>query len=206
VKVISLGVGRTGTYSLKLALEKLGLGPCHHMEEVLKNPAQVSLWMDAAQGRPDWTALYAGYTSATDWPTAGFARELVAQYPQARFVLTVRSPESWAESFSQTIDKFMVERANVRPELQPWVDMVSAVLERTGFSGTLDKAALAEIFVRRNEAVQALLPADQLLVYQVKEGWGPLCNYLGVPIPDEAFPRSNDRGEFWDTVRPALLD
>lgn len=206
MKVISLGVGRTGTYSLKLALERLGFGPCHHMEEVLKNPAvQVPLWMNAANGSPGWSAMYAGYASATDWPTAAFAPELAAQYPNAKFILTVRSPESWAESFSQTIERFVVERANVISALQPWIDLVNAVIHRTGFPDGLDKAGLQEAFEKHNEAAKALFPPNKLLVYHVKEGWGPLCEYLGVPAPDEPFPRSNDRGEFWDIVRPALV-
>jgi hypothetical protein len=206
MKVISLGVGRTGTFSLKLALEKLGFGPCHHMEEVLKNaPVQVPLWAKAAAGHADWRAMYAGFESATDWPTAGFPRELAVQYPTAKFILTVRTPESWADSFSQTIYRFIVERANVRPELQPWIDMVNAVIHRTGFPDGLDVAALSKAFVAHNEAVKALFPAGRLLVYEVKQGWRPLCEYLGVAVPDEPFPRSNDRGEFWDLVQPALL-
>jgi len=206
MKVISLGVGRTGTYSLKLALERLGFGPCHHMEEVLQHAeTQVPLWMAAANGKQDWGAMYAGYESASDWPTAAFAPELAAQYPNAKFILTVRSPESWAESFSQTIEKFMIERVNVIPPLQPWIDMVYAVLHRTGFADGLDKAGLQKAFEKHNETVKALFPPSKLLVFQVKEGWGPLCEYLGVSAPDEPFPRSNDRGEFWDIVKPALV-
>ncbi len=93
-------MGRTGTYSLKLALNQLGLGPTHHMEEVLINmPAQLPLWEAAADGHPDWSKIYAGYAAAVDWPTAGFYRELYAQYPAAKFILTHRSTESWVESF-----------------------------------------------------------------------------------------------------------
>jgi hypothetical protein len=205
MKVISLGVGRTGTHSLKLALTRLGLGPCHHMEEVLKNAAtQVPLWAQAARGNADWRALYAGYECATDWPTAAFAHELAAQYPTAKFILTVRSPESWADSFSQTIYRFVSERHRVRGELQPWIDMVNSVIQKTGFADGLDVAGLRRTFLAHNEAVKALFPAERLLVYQVKEGWGPLCKHLGVQVPDEPFPRSNDRGEFWDLVAPAL--
>ena len=119
LKIIGAGVGRTGTYSLKLAINQLGLGPCHHMEEVLSNmPAQVPLWAAAVNGRPDWEAVYNGYESAVDWPTAGFFRELSATYPTAKFVLTHRSPESWAQSFSQTIYKLMAEKENAPKEMQ----------------------------------------------------------------------------------------
>ncbi|HOB63478.1 MAG TPA: sulfotransferase, partial [Candidatus Competibacteraceae bacterium] len=115
--VIGAGVGRTGTYSLKLALNQLGLGPCHHMEEVLHNMAvQVPLWTAALEGRPDWQAIYHGYSSTVDWPTACFFRELHAAYPTAKFVLTHRSPESWADSFGETIYKLMAGRDQAPPE------------------------------------------------------------------------------------------
>ena len=105
--VIGAGVGRTGTYSLKLAVNQLGLGPCHHMEAVLHDIGdQVPLWNDALNGRPDWHAVYSGFESAVDWPTACFFRELGAAYPLARFVLTTRDPDKWADSFAATIYKF----------------------------------------------------------------------------------------------------
>lgn len=199
--VIGLGLGRTGTYSLKLALNRLGVGPCHHMDEVLAHmPAQVPLWAAAADGRGDWAAIYHGYRSAVDWPTAGFCRELVAAYPSAKFVLTVRSPESWADSFSETIYKLLATRDQLPPPMQDWVAMATKVIARTGFPDGLDRPGLIAAFNAHNEAVQAAVPVDQLLIYQVKEGWGPLCAHLGLPVPAEPFPRTNDRGEFWDRV------
>src|SRR5436190_15849029 len=90
--VIGAGVGRTGTFSLKLALNRLGLGPCHHMEAVMQNmPVQVPHWAAALAGRADWGAIYAGFGSAVDWPTAAFFRELVKAYPSAKFILTHRN-------------------------------------------------------------------------------------------------------------------
>jgi Sulfotransferase domain len=205
MKVISLGVGRTGTFSLKLALEQLGFGPCHHMAEVRQHVrTQVPLWTAAVRGHADWRAIFAGYQSASDWPTAGFARELVAHYPNAKFILTVRTPESWAQSFAETIHRFLAERERARPEMLPWLDMVVGVLHRTGFVDGLDVAGLRKAFVAHNEAVKALLPPKQLLVYEVKQGWAPLCEYLDVRVPDGEFPRTNDRSEFWERVSPAL--
>lgn len=201
LRVIGAGVGRTGTYSLKLALNQLGLGPCHHMEEVLLNqPAQVPLWAAATEGRPDWKGIFRGYASAVDWPSAGFFRELHTAYPEARFILTTRSPESWVESFSATIYKLISAAEKVPAEMQDWLAMGTGVIARTGFPLGLDAAALKQRFEAHAEAVRAAIPARQLLVYQVKEGWGPLCAFLGVPVPEAPFPRSNDRGEFWDRV------
>jgi hypothetical protein len=205
MKIIGLGVGRTGTRSLKLAIEQLGFGPCHHMEEVLQNqPAQVPLWTAALNGNPDWQAIYAGYESAVDWPTAGFVHELAAAFPSAKFILTVRSPDSWVDSFSQTIYPFVTERDRIKTEMLPWIDMAARVIEKTGFVVGLDAAGLREAFDSHIEAVKATIPARQLLVYQVKDGWTPLCEFLGVPVPADPFPRTNDRSEFWELVSPAL--
>ena len=201
VKIIGAGVGRTGTYSLKLAINQLGLGPCHHMRDVLHNmPVQVPLWAAAAQGQPDWEAIYQGCQSAVDWPTAGFFRELNAAYPSARFILTLRSPESWVASFSDTIYKLLAGRDQAPKEMQAWLAMAVTVIDKTGFPAGLDAAGLTVAFNAHNDAVKAAIPADRLLVYQVKEGWAPLCAFLGAPVPADPFPRTNDRGEFWDRV------
>ena len=201
LKVVGTGVGRTGTYSLKLALNELGFGPCHHMEEVLLNmPEQVPLWVNATNGKPDWEAIYKGYNSAVDWPTAGFFRELSAAYPHAKFVHTVRSPESWADSFSETIYKILAGKDQAPQEKRDWLNMAARVIEKTGFPSGLDMAELIKAFTAHTEAVKKAVPASQLLVFQVKDGWAPLCEFLGVSVPDKSFPRTNDRGEFWDLV------
>lgn len=201
IKVFGAGVGRTGTYSLKLAINQLGLGPCHHMEAVLHNMSvQVPLWSAAVDGRPDWQAIYDGFESAVDWPTAGFFRELIEVYPSARFVLTLRDPERWADSFGATIYKLIAERDQGPPEMKAWLEMAAGVISKTGFPEGLDRDGVVRGFEAHNEAVKAAIPASQLLVYQVKQGWGPLCEFLGAPVPAEEFPRTNDRAEFWDRV------
>ena len=199
--VIGTGVGRTGTYSLKLAINQLGLGPCHHMEEVLHHmPVQVPLWTAALQGQADWRAIYNDYASAVDWPTAGFFRELHQAYPAAKFVLTHRSPENWADSFGGTIYKLLAGRDDAPPEMTEWLAMAAGVIAKTGFPDGLDRAALINAFLAHNAAVKATILARQLLVYEVKEGWGPLCKFLNVAVPAAEFPRTNDRAEFWDRV------
>jgi hypothetical protein len=201
ISVIGSGVGRTGTYSLKIAINQLGIGPCHHMEEVLHNmPVQVPLWSAALAGRPDWQAIYSGYMSAVDWPTACFYRELHQAYPTAKFILTHRSPESWADSFGATIYKLVADKDKAPPETQDWLEMAAGVITKTGFPGGLDREGLVKAFVAHNEAVKKAIPANQLLVYEIKDGWEPLCKFLGKSVPSEPFPRTNDRAEFWDRV------
>ena len=176
MQVIGVGVGRTGTYSLKLAINQLGLGPCHHMEEVFHHQSeQVPLWTAATNGHPDWEAIYQGYESAVDWPTAGFFRELGSVYPSAKFVLTVRSPERWVESFSETIYKLLAGRDQAPKEMQAWLEMAAAIIDNSGFPHGLDSTALMTAFAAHNDAVRAAIPANQLLVFEVKDGWAPLC-------------------------------
>jgi hypothetical protein len=201
MQLIGTGVGRTGTYSLKLAINQLGLGPCHHMEEVLHNmPLQGPLWSAALNGAADWQSIYDGYPSAVDWPTAGFFRELYAAYPSAKFVLTLRSPESWADSFGGTIYQLLAGREQAPPEMRDWLEMSAGVIAKTGFPEGLDRDGLIAAFVAHNDAVRAAIPPGQLLEFEVKQGWGPLCEFLEVPAPDEPFPRTNHREEFWDRV------
>lgn len=204
LKVIGLGLGRTGTYSLKTALEELQLGPCHHMERVAQNmPVQVPLWNEVLKNPTDFKAVYKGMQCAVDWPTAAFYKELYKNYPNAKFILTHRSKESWAESFGSTIYKLLSDRKNAPASIQKWFDMVLKVIEKSGFSMGLDYDGLAERYEAHNEAVRQLIPEEQLLLYQVKEGWDPLCKFLNLETPKTVFPRTNNREEFWDLVKGA---
>lgn len=201
MQVIGAGVGRTGTYSLKLAIDQLQFGPCHHMVEVLHNmPVHVPLWSSAAAGKPDWSQIYDGYKSAVDWPTACFFRELVKEFPSAKFILTERDPERWADSFGGTIYKLLAGRDGAPQEMRAWLDMAGDIIARSGFPPGLDRDGLIEAFIAHNDAVKEAIPASQLLVFEVKQGWEPLTAFLDAPIPAEEFPRTNHREEFWDRV------
>ncbi len=202
LKVIGAGIGRTGTNTLRLALNMLGVGPCHHMEEVIMNmPTQVPLWQAAIDGHPDWDSIYKGYNSAVDWPTAAFYSELSEVYPDAKFVLTVRSPESWTASFSETIYKFMDGSAGAPPHMQAWIRMGLAALNKSGLPTGLGLDSLTKAFLAHNDAVKATIPASRVLVYEVKQGWEPLCKFIGAAVPAAAFPQTNNREEFWETIK-----
>ncbi|MDQ8202933.1 sulfotransferase [Pelagicoccus sp. SDUM812003] len=204
LNVIGVGVGRTGTYSLKLALQALDYGPCYHMEEVARDlPNHLPLWQSALAGSPNWTSLYAGYGSAVDWPTAGFYEELYAVYPDAKFVLTTRSPESWSASFASTINTLIDGKENAPPAMWEWLDMACAVIERTGFTIGSTSERFEQDFAAHNERVKAAIPESQLLVFEVAQGWDPLCAFLGRDVPVSPFPRSNNREEFWELVKGA---
>jgi len=202
--VIGAGLGRTGTLSLKLALESLGLGPCHHMEEVMRHPAQIPVWQAAGRGEPvDWAALLADYRSTVDWPSAQFWAELPRCFPAAKVVLTVRDTERWYESFSKTIMMLMSAREAAPNEIMKAIfDMSQDVILRRAFDGRLDDPAhVKACFERHNAAVKAAVPPDRLLVYEVAQGWEPLCRFLGVAVPATPFPRVNSTPEFWELVQ-----
>jgi hypothetical protein len=182
LRVIGLGLGRTGTFSMKFALEHLGFGPCHHMEEVdPDNPDVLALWNGLALGKGDIRTAYAGFNAAVDWPTAAFGPELYAAYPDAKFLLTQRDPEAWYSSFSQTIYPLDLPGADVPEEMRPFLGIAA--------------------FRRHGESVRALIPADQLLIHEVSHGWEPLCRFLDVPVPNGPYPRSNNHKEFWESVK-----
>lgn len=201
LRVIGAGWGRTGTMSLKAALEQLGLGPCHHMAEVFKHPEQAPMWEKAADGKPDWAAIFNGYAAAVDWPVCHFYRELAGLYPAAKLILTVRDSERWFVSTQETIFRMMGERPP--DDADPWYRMVKKIIvDPLGGPARLrDRAAMIAAFERHNAEVVAAIPKDRLLVFEVAEGWGPLCRFLGLPVPATPFPQSNSTEEF--KARPA---
>jgi hypothetical protein len=133
-----------------------------------------------------------------DWPTAAFFRELAAAYPSAKFVLSVRNPEDWADSFGETIYTAMASAPQAPPHMQAWLAMAGGVVAHSGFPMGLKREQLIAGFQAHNQAVMDAIPKERLLVFDVREGWAPLCAFLGVPAPSEDFPRSNSRVEFWE--------
>ena len=198
IMVIGAGFGRTGTLSLKTALEQLGLGPCHHMVELFKHPEQIPVWDAATDGAAvDWEALLAGYRSIVDWPGCHFWRELVDRYPGAKVVLTVRDPAGWYRSAADTIFRFMLEKPKDDPAYRAqWRLVRKMILEQTFGGSVADPELAMEVLKMHDAEVKRTVPDDRLLVYEVKEGWAPLCAFLGVPVPDAPFPKSNTTEEF----------
>ena len=192
--VIGAGLGRTGTTSLKLALERLGFSRCHHMTELFAYPETGALWEAAAEGKPvDWEILLAGYRATTDWPACHFYRELARFYPNAKVILTVRDAESWFRSTQSTI--FRPEHI-VKLEKRPNGGFLKKGIMPT-FDGRLnDREHAIAVYERHNAEVRRTIAPQRLLTYDVAQGWGPLCRFLGMPVPPEPFPHANTTGEF----------
>jgi hypothetical protein len=202
--VIGPGFGRTGTMSLKLALELLGFGPCHHMEEVFAHPEQVPHWQAVAAGRPVvWDEVFAGYRSQVDWPGAQSWRELAAAYPQAKVVLSVRPEASWWTSFSATIGALIdaPDQVPLPPHIRTMLSVAIELVQVQTFGcPPTDREGVLAAYHRRTAEVRAAIPSERLLVFDVTEGWAPLCRFLDVPVPDAPFPRVNSTEQFWKLV------
>jgi hypothetical protein len=201
LKVIGAGLGRTGTLSLKFALDYLGFGPCHHMAEVWVNFAdQLPKWLDVVNGKPDWDAVFDGYQSAVDYPACTYWRELADLYPDAKIILSLRDPESWFSSVNSTIFSPTMLAGLAREPLKTFFEgaVIGDFGDRIG-----DRDFMVDYFRRHNEAVIASAPKDRLLVFEAKQGWEPLCAFLGVPVPDVPYPRVNSREEMLERLAGA---
>lgn len=193
LEVIGAGPGRTATLSLKFALEHLGFGPCYHMMDLLASARRnIPLWTAAGEGRPDWEAIFDGYRSATDNPACAYWRELAGYYPQAKIVLTVRDSQSWFESVNQTIHS---EKMANRVDGSDFDRMMQVIYHRQFGDKMLDRDFMVDWYESYNREVIDTIAPERLLVYHPREGWDPLCNFLGVDIPDDPFPKVNSRDE-----------
>ena len=205
MKVIGAGFGRTGTMSLKAALERLGFGPCFHMIDLIRDPTPLPYWQAAADGeKVDWTEALDGWESTIDWPGCTFWEEMAEIWPDAPVLLSVRDPEAWYRSTLNSIHE--AKEMALRGELQgnteeapdpATMQMINGLIWNGTFKGRFtDKEFALDVFRRHNEEVKSKVPADRLLVYQIKDGWGPLCDFLGVEVPDEPMPHLNDTDSF----------
>lgn len=201
LRVIGAGVGRTGTRSLKAALERLLGAPCYHMEEVFARPGHIELWHQAIKrSMPEWDQLLDGYEAAVDWPVSAFWRGLSAAYPDAVVVLSVRkNPEEWWNSASQTLFSDLHYDSSEMDAVR----VMFADLMRARFTDRWhDPDAAIAAYNTHNDAVRAEVPAERLIQWQPGDGWQPICTALGLPVPDEAFPHLNTREEYfayWDS-------
>lgn len=199
LKLIGAGFGRTGTSSLKAALDMIGFGPCYHMMEVFQHPDHIPLWQSVVDGNlADLNPILVGYNSTCDWPTCSFYEEQMRVNPDAKVLLTVRDPEMWYESALATIYPSSTSPDNnADPVRAGQARFVKKLIWDGHFGGRFqDKAHAIDVFNRHTESVKHRVPAEKLLVFDVQQGWEPLCAFLGIPVPGTPFPRANDRAEF----------
>ena len=196
LRVVGAGVGRTGTNSLKVALEQLLGGSSHHMHEILDDPSQIPAWtavIEAGGEDVDWDALTTDYAALVDWPGASFWPELSAAYPDALVILSVRDPESWYASASNTIFQVF---DGAPPEMRPWFETMRTLLVQRFCADFDDRDAMIDAFIRHNDEVRAGVDPDRLLEWTASDGWDPICERLGLGVPSEPFPRTNDTNQW----------
>ena len=215
LKIIGAGFGRTGTMSIYTALNQLGF-PCYHMLEVLENKdnkSHLDFWRKVANTpagtQHNWEAVFAKYAAAVDNPACSVWRELVAAYPEAKVLLSVHpgGADAWYEStlatiyFTESLWQFKVLEI-ATPFARKLGDMCHKLIWQRAHHGTMnDRAKAIADYHQHIAEVRATVPAERLLVFTVNEGWKPLCDFLGVPVPQAPFPRVNDRAQFQQTIR-----
>ncbi|MBT4494136.1 MAG: sulfotransferase family protein [Gammaproteobacteria bacterium] len=204
LEIVGAGFGRTGTLSLKQALEQLGFSKCYHMLEVNEKEGHRTEWAKAHRGEAiDWDTLYEGYKATVDWPSCNLWREQAIHFPDAKILLSQRDPESWYKSIMNTIyptSKVALESDD--PALQYFGRWAFELIWDGVFNGRLDdKDHVISIFHSHNQAVIDEVPADRLLVFEAKQGWEPLCDFLEVPVPDTDYPRTNTTEQFLEIIK-----
>lgn len=205
LKIIGAGFGRTGTESTKAALELLLQGKCYHMKEILEQSNQLEYWHEFALSKEremNWQEVLKDYVATLDWPACNYYKELMIEYPEAKVLLTYREPEKWFASYLTLvkINKMVNKIAPMVPKFKKFKFMIQQVTWHI-FSDIEDKEHCIDVYLRHIEEVKAHVPEEQLLIFEVKDGWEPLCNFLGVEIPDKPFPHLNTRGELLKNVR-----
>ncbi|HEY3828412.1 MAG TPA: sulfotransferase [Solirubrobacteraceae bacterium] len=219
IEVIGAGLPRTGTLTQKMALEQLGFGPCYHWVNVLADLDQVELWDRAIDGESSWKQAIEGHRSTVDWPGGYFYRELMEAYPDAKVLLSVRDPEKWERSFRDTIvamrhgESLMRLLSSARGEIDPrwrryleFVDRMFWGPQGTFASGFAEPEQLIAGMLAHQDEVKRTVPAERLLVWEVTDGWEPLCEFLEVEVPAEPLPHANDRDTFLERVRDGAID
>ncbi len=199
IKVIGAGYGRTGTMSLKLALEQLGFDKCYHMMEVNQHPEHFGMWAAINRGEEvDLPALFEGYQASVDYPSAIFWQEQMAAFPDARVLLSLRDPEKWYESIMNTIYPSSSSMVHAEDEqMQYFGNWAMEIVWNKLFDGHMDdKEHVISVYNAHNQNVIDTVPEEKLLVFDAKEGWEPLCQFLEVPIPENDFPRVNTTEQF----------
>jgi hypothetical protein len=196
LQVVGAGLGRTGTHSLKIALEQLLGGPCYHMLEVFGRPDDIPVWQDAIDGKqPDWNQFFSEYRAVVDWPAGAFWREISAVNPDAVVLLSSRDADGWWKSANNTIFR-IVERPQDDPAFAAQMAMATSMLTKTFTPNWQDETEAKRAFEAHNADVRASVPADRLIDFRPGDGWAPICEKLGLPVPSEPFPHVNTTDEF----------
>ena len=219
MRLIGAGLPRTATLTQKIALEMLGLAPCYHMVNILSDLSLVPSWIEAFEGSQNWDRIFGDHQATVDWPGSFFYQELVQAYPDAKVLLSVRDGDSWACSMQETIwgmlfgDTLMRDlsaaRARIDPAWASYIELVCAMWVKSGLIGAIEggfeASTLARAMERYNDQVRQSVPAERLLVWSPADGWEPLCEFVGAPVPSAPLPHVNDAVTFAGRVNGGAI-
>ena len=202
MKVICAGWGRTGTRSLKYALEHLNGQPSYHMQNILLSKKDAKKWHNSIflhNHEFNWDEIFNGYGACLDFPSCNYYKELMKAYPDAKVILTLRDSESWVKSWNvlnnQVLKSFTFRFLAKIPytsfKLQKDIHNKMILGLDGAFQGAKTDEDRMKKFDEWNQSVIDYVPKERLLVYQVKEGWEPLCKFLNKPMPNRSFPYKN---------------
>jgi hypothetical protein len=198
LQVVGAGLGRTGTHSLQLALQQLLNGRCYHMIEVFGRPDDIPVWHRAINGdMPDWNEFLSDYRATVDWPAGAFWKEIWAANPDAVVLLSSRDTEGWWKSVSNTIFNIAdLEMPVGEDAARAQKVMALDMLAKRFTPNWQDETEAKRAFEAHNADVRASVPADKLIDWHPGDGWEPICEKLGLPVPSEPFPHVNTTDEF----------
>lgn len=199
LRVIGASLGRTGTLSLKMALEQLGYGPCLHMSDFAADPQLCRSWLEElAAESPNWHRLVWRYGSLVDWPACVFVEQLLRWAPSAKVIFTERDFDGWYQSVSETVFPALRWARLVPEDRAPeFIRLVKKVIAEKTFAGKFDRESAFELYHAHRKHIVGLVPSTQLLLFDVRDGWEPLCEFLQRELPKGDFPRENAAGEFF---------
>ena len=201
--IIGASLGRTGTYSLKLALERLGYTPCLHMSDFAADADLCRLWLgELEKAQPDWQKLLHGYRAVVDWPACNYLDQILRVFPSAKIIYTERNFSDWYQSLDKTILPALKWSKNIAENKRsPFIALAHREVLINTFSGVVQRDDLGKIYAEHRERVFRLVSAEKLLSFKLRHGWQPLCEFLDCQLPSEDFPQSNLSGDFIQTLR-----
>ncbi len=220
MRIIGAGLPRTATLTQKVALEMLGFDPCYHMVNVLGDLSKTPRWQEALEGNSNWDEIFRNFQATVDWPGAFFYRDLMEHYPEARVLLSVRDGDAWERSMGETIwgifygdmliHDLSTAWSRVDPQWASYIWLMKEMWQKSGLLGAEDDGAgsgkMARAMERYNQEVISAVPPERLLVWSPGDGWGPLCDFLGVAVPEVPLPHINDTKQFGDRIVDAAVD
>jgi len=204
VKIIGAGLGRTGTHSLKIALEFLFQGACYHMMELFQRPDDIQYWQSAADGKKiDWQEFMSPWVATVDWPGAPLFDQMAAAFPDALVLLSTRDSETWFKSCNDTIFQ-LLKAGQSKGRTEPLTKLMATELKQWLTTDLSDKNKVISAYEIHNQRVRESVEPGRLIEWSPEDGWLPICSKLNLTVPEIDFPHLNATQDFQATMSAAM--